>query len=55
MLGGAAIYFLTLLYGVEHQHCPWCLGLHLAGIMVARLILADAVGSCGTQGWGRRS
>ncbi len=52
MLGGAAIYFLTLLYGVEHQHCPWCLGLHLAGIMVAGLILTDAVRKLGWAGLG---
>lgn len=42
VLGGAAAYFLTLLYGVEKLHCPWCLGLHLTGITVAALILRDA-------------
>lgn len=52
LLGGAAIYFLTLLYGVEHQHCPWCLGLHLAGITVAGLILVDAVRKLGWAGLG---
>ena len=53
MLGGAAIYFLTLLYGVEHQHCPWCLGLHLTGITVAALILADAGRKLEWAGLGR--
>ncbi|MCX6996261.1 MAG: hypothetical protein NTV49_04060 [Kiritimatiellaeota bacterium] len=28
---------------VAHQHCPWCLGLHVTGITVAGLILGPAV------------
>ena len=52
VLGGAAVYFLTLLYGVEHQHCPWCLGLHVTGIMVAALILGDAIGKLPKAGIG---
>lgn len=52
VLGGAAVYFLTLLYGVEHQHCPWCLGLHVTGIMVATLILGDAIGKLPKAGLG---
>lgn len=43
ILAGAAVYFLTILYGVEHKHCPWCLGLHLAGLTVAGMILLDAL------------
>lgn len=42
VLGGAAVYFLTLLYAVEKQHCPWCLGLHITGITVATLLILTA-------------
>ena len=50
LLGGAAVYFLTILYGVEHRHCPWCLGLHVAGLAVAALILRDAWRQSGLGG-----
>lgn len=50
-LAGAAVYFLTVLYGVIKGHCPWCLGLHLTGLAVAALILSAAVR---TQKSGRR-
>ncbi len=52
VLGGSAVYFLTLLYGVEHRHCPWCLGLHLTGLLVAALILGDAIRTQGKSGLG---
>lgn len=51
LLAGAAIYFLTILYGVEHRHCPWCLGLHLVGLAAAGLIGRDAWGQAGPGGW----
>ena len=50
LLGGAAVYFLTILYAVEHRHCPWCLGLHLAGLVVAGLILRDGWRQSGPGG-----
>jgi len=43
ILAGAAIYFLSILYIKLDKHCPWCLGLHLAGLAVAALILTATV------------
>ncbi|HWB02862.1 MAG TPA: vitamin K epoxide reductase family protein [Verrucomicrobiales bacterium] len=43
ILAAAAVYFLVILAFVEKQFCPWCLGLHIAGLTVSALILTDAV------------
>lgn len=39
LLAGGAVYFLTILYLVERQHCPWCLAMHGAGLAVAVMVL----------------
>jgi hypothetical protein len=52
VLIAAAIYFLVLLYAVEKNHCPWCLGLHVTGIVAGAFILTLTVG---TQHGRRRS
>jgi thiol-disulfide isomerase/thioredoxin len=43
ILAAAAVYFLCILYFVEKSSCPYCLGLHLAGLTVGTLLLTDAV------------
>lgn len=50
VLAGAAIYFLSLMFfGTEGEgrgkvgFCPWCLGLHLAGLTVSAILLTAAV------------
>ncbi len=43
ILAGAAVYFLCLLYFKEKQNCPWCLSLHVTGLVVSGLILTMSV------------
>ena len=43
ILAGAAVYFLCLLYLKERAHCPWCLSLHVTGLVVSGLILSMSV------------
>ncbi len=52
ILAGAAVYFISILYLVEKRLCPWCLGLHLAGLAEAALLLRQAVRvrQAGTRG-----
>jgi uncharacterized membrane protein/thiol-disulfide isomerase/thioredoxin len=45
VLIAAAVYFLVILYAVEKNHCPWCLGLHVTGIVAGALLLTLTVGT----------